>query len=102
MSGMEVTERTLLTRNRVCGLVAPAPIRPGYTPETARAPRLTFPSRVASATSCRPDCAASRSAAPDDLGRFRDRARVGDGVSSLRPAIWAVVKPTASADQVRV
>src|SRR2546423_12273400 len=31
MSGMEVTRRTLLSRNRVCGPVAPAPIRPGYT-----------------------------------------------------------------------
>jgi hypothetical protein len=31
MSGMEVTKRTLLSRNRVCGPVAPAPIRPGYT-----------------------------------------------------------------------
>jgi hypothetical protein len=27
---------------------------------------------------------------PDDLGRFRDRARVGGGASSVRLAIWAV------------
>src|SRR6185312_4526692 len=31
MSGMEVTKRTLLSTNRVCGPVAPAPIGPGYT-----------------------------------------------------------------------
>src|SRR6185312_5695650 len=31
MSGMEVTRRTLLSRNRVCGPAAPAPIRSRYT-----------------------------------------------------------------------
>src|SRR5215470_3418332 len=31
MSGMKVTKRTLLSRNRVCGPATPPPIRPGYT-----------------------------------------------------------------------
>src|SRR5271168_5311533 len=46
MSGMEVTEGTLLGRNGVCRPVAPAPIRPAYTSVTARARRLTLLGRV--------------------------------------------------------
>lgn len=44
MSGMEVTKRTLLSRNRVCGPAAPAPIRPGYT-QRARDTALGQPDR---------------------------------------------------------
>jgi hypothetical protein len=80
----------------------PCPDQAGLHTGDGAGPASDLSKPSASAISCRPDCAASRSAAPDDLGRFRDRARVGGGVSSARLAIWAVVKPTASADQVRV
>jgi hypothetical protein len=42
---MEVTKGTLLSRDRVCGPAAPAPIRPGYT-RRARDTALGQPDRL--------------------------------------------------------
>src|SRR5207248_9343883 len=74
MSGMEVTERTLLSRNRVCGPPAPAPIRPGYTPvlpRTSVALSLSSRARIVSAWSLK--VLGSAVPRPASLPRFGSR-----------------------------